>query len=170
MVVFVPGQVFGAYEAGTLVRWGPVSTGVRASPTPQGLFSLNWKAVGHTSTVDPDWFMPWYFNFANREGLAFHQYVLPGQPASHGCIRLLERDAIWLFNWGDEWELNASGTTVRRPGTPVLITGSYDFSAPPPWHSPEWLARTIQLPPIPDRTLTSATLAAPLAGNARCGR
>jgi hypothetical protein len=34
------------------------------------VFFLNWKAVGHTSTVDPDWFMRWYFNFGNREGLA----------------------------------------------------------------------------------------------------
>jgi hypothetical protein len=120
LVVYTPGHVFGAYESGRLVWWGPISSGARASPTPEGLFFLNWKAVGHTSTVDPDWFMRWYFNFGNREGLAFHEYALPGQPASHGCIRLLQRDAEWLFNWGDEWVLDASGTRVITSGTPVF--------------------------------------------------
>lgn len=150
LVVFIPGQIFGAYEWGTLVYWGPVNTGARASQTPAGLFSLNWKSLGHTSTVDPDWFMPWYFNFSNRQGLAFHQYSLPGRPASHGCIRLLERDAIWLYNWGEPWQLDASRTRVLRPGTPVFIVGSYDFASDPPWRSPEWQAGTIELPPFPD--------------------
>jgi hypothetical protein len=146
VVVYMPGQVFGAYELGRLVRWGPVSSGTRASPTPNGVFFLNWKAVGHTSTVDPDWLMRWYFNFGNREGLALHQYALPGRPASHGCIRLLERDAQWLFNWGEQWLLDATGTRVITSGTPVFIVGSYDFEAPPPWHSPVWLTQTVSLP------------------------
>jgi hypothetical protein len=33
LVVYLPGQVFGAYEYGTLVRWGPVSSGARTSQT-----------------------------------------------------------------------------------------------------------------------------------------
>jgi hypothetical protein len=148
LVVYTPGQLFGAYESGRLVRWGPISSGSRVSPTPDGVFSLNWKAVSHTSTVDPDWFMRWYFNFGNREGLALHQYALPGEPASHGCIRLLQRDAEWLFNWGDEWVLDASGTRVITSGTPVLIIGSYDFEAPPPWRSPTWLNQTVSLPSL----------------------
>jgi hypothetical protein len=149
LVVHVPGQVFGAYERGQLVRWGPVSTGTRTGPTPEGLFFLNWKATAHISMVDPDWLMRWYFNFGNREGLAFHEYALPGAPASHGCIRLLQRDAEWLFHWGEEWVLDATGTRVLSPGTPVLIIGSYDFTAPPTWRSQEWLAQPVLLPPFP---------------------
>lgn len=149
LLVHVPGQAFGAYDRGQLVRWGPVNTGARTSPTPDGLFALNWKATAHISTVDPDWFMPWYFNFGNREGLAFHQYALPGMPASHGCIRLLQRDAEWLFNWGDEWVLDATDTRVLSPGTPVFIVGAYDFTAPQPWRSLDWLAQTMSLPPFP---------------------
>ena len=147
VVVYVPGQMFGAYESGRLIRWGPVSSGERASPTPEGVFFLNWKATGHISTVNPEWFLRWYFNFGNREGLAFHQYSLPGGPASHGCIRLLGRDAEWLFNWGEGWTLDATGSRVVKPGTAVLVVGAYDFDAPPPWHSRTWLRETVPLPP-----------------------
>jgi hypothetical protein len=144
--VYLPGQVFGAYEFGRLVRWGPVSTGRRSNPTSAGRFALNWRSPGRASTVDPDWFMRWYFNFGNREGLAFHAYPLPGYPASHGCIRLLERDAQWLFEWGHTWLLDPSGTQVLMPGTPVVIIGRYDFDAPAPWRSLAWLSDKVELP------------------------
>lgn len=146
LVVHVPGQMFGAYESGRLVRWGPVSSGSREAPTPHGLFHLNWRSAGHASTINPEWFMRWYFNFDNRSGLALHQRSLPGHPASHGCVRLLERDASWLFEWGDAWTVDSTQTRVVREGTPVLIVGQYDFDAPSPWRSPEWLVRTVTLP------------------------
>ena len=149
LIVHLPGQMFGAYESGRLVRWGPVSSGTRLAPTPDGLFHLNWRSTGHASTINPEWFMRWYFNFDNRRGLALHQRSLPGHPASHGCVRLLERDASWLFEWGDPWTLDVSQTLVTRAGTPVLIVGQYDFDALPPWRSPEWLARTVALPSMP---------------------
>jgi hypothetical protein len=90
--------------------------------------------------------MPWYFNIDNVAGRALHQYALPGRPASHGCVRLLERDAQWLYGWGDGWTLDRTGTRVVRPGTPVFIVGGYQFDAPPPWRSPEWLAGPVELP------------------------
>jgi hypothetical protein len=146
LIVHQPTQVFGGYEHGNLVHWGPVSTGKKSTPTPSGLFHLNWKSKGRYSTVNPDWFMPWYFNFHNRRGLSFHEYRLPGYPASHACIRLLRRDAQWLYSWGEEWEVSAQGWTVLKRGTPVFILGEYDHEAPPPWRSLEWLAMGIELP------------------------
>jgi len=146
VVVYLPGQVFGAYEYGALVRWGPVSSGNRGNQTPSGVFAFNWRSPGRASTVDPDWFMRWYFNFGNRDGLAFHAYALPGSPASHGCIRLLERDAQWLYEWGEPWTLDSTGTRVLRAGTPVFVIGRYDFDAAPPWRSLFWLSRAVELP------------------------
>lgn len=146
LVVYLPGQLFGAYEFGTLVRWGPISSGGRASPSSPGFFNLNWRSPGRSSTVNPDWFMRWYFNFGNREGLAFHAYALPGYPASHGCIRLLDRDAQWLYEWGSSWLVD-SRIRILAPGTPVLLVGEYDFGAPPPWRSTDWLSREVELPP-----------------------
>jgi hypothetical protein len=148
LVVYLPGQLFGAYEFGSLVRWGPVSSGSRDNPTSPGRFALNWRSTGRASTVDPDWFMRWYVNFGNREGLAFHAYALPGYPASHGCIRLLERDARWLFDWGQTWMLDPSNTRVLTPGTPVFIVGRYDFDAPPSWRSLTWLSIAVELPSV----------------------
>lgn len=146
LIVHQPSQVFGAYEQGRLVRWGPISSGREKHPTPSGLFHLNWRSPGRTSTEDPDWYMRWYFNFQNDRGLAFHQLELPGRPASHACVRLLERDAMWLYEWGEGWVLDERGWNVLVPGTPVLILGQYDFDEPPPWHSLEWLATGIELP------------------------
>ena len=149
LVVHLPGQLFGAYEFGNQVRWGPISSGGRDNPTRAGSFALNWRSTGRSSTIDPDWFMRWYFNVGNRDGLAFHAYSLPGFPASHGCIRLLDRDARWLFGWGDEWALDESQTHVLKPGTPVLIVGDYDFAAAPPWRSLTWLSQKLELPSPP---------------------
>jgi hypothetical protein len=145
LVVHLPGQMFGAYELGTLVRWGPISSGRRSSTTPTGLFALNWRSAGRASTINPAWFMRWYFNFGNREGLALHAYTLPGYPASHGCIRLLERDARWLYEWGDSWLVD-SRMRLLAAGTPVFVIGQYDFAAPPPWRSVAWLSQEVSLP------------------------
>jgi lipoprotein-anchoring transpeptidase ErfK/SrfK len=125
-------QIFGAFEDGQLVRWGPVSSGRRTNPTPSGLFHLNWKSRGRHSTVNPAWYMEWYFNFHNRRGLALHKYALPGRPASHACIRLLERDARWIYEWGDGWTLDARERVIEN-GTPLWIIGDFDFDAPSPW-------------------------------------
>jgi hypothetical protein len=151
LLVHQPMQVFGAYESGRLVRWGPVSTGRRSRLTPVGLFHLNWRSPGRHSTVDPEWYMRWYFNFDNKRGLSLHEYELPGYAASHACVRLLARDARWLFDWGEEWQLSEDGHTVIKPGTPLLIVGTFAFGEEPPWMVPERLAQRIELPtqPVP---------------------
>lgn len=148
LVVDQPAQAFAAYEEGRLVRWGPVSSGRQAYPTPSGLFHLNWRSPGRRSTVNPRWYMEWYFNFDNARGLALHSYTLPGYPASHACVRLLERDALWIYGWGEGWTLGARGQIVER-GTPLLIAGQYAFGAPPPWRSLARLAHGIDLPDAP---------------------
>jgi len=147
LVVDQPAQAFAAYQGGHLVRWGPVSTGRRAHPTPSGLFHLNWRTRGRHSTVNPAWYMEWYVNFHNTRGLALHAYALPGHPASHACIRLLTRDAIWIYEWGGVRALDRRGQ-LTDPGTPLLIVGQYAFDKAPPWRSLADLARGILLPEV----------------------
>jgi hypothetical protein len=146
LIVHQPSQVFGGYEFGRLVRWGPVSSGRKATSTPSGLFHLNWRSRRRHSTDNANWILEWYFNFQNQRGISFHQYALPGYPASHACVRLLESDAQWLYRWGHEWQLDEKGTEVIELGTTLLILADYDFDAPPPWKSVEWLAAGIDLP------------------------
>lgn len=92
--------------------------------------------------------MEWYFNFHNTRGLSIHAYSLPGYPASHGCIRMLERDARWVYYWADQWMLDEGGQKVIKPGTPLLILGCPDFDSRP-WLSPVWWEKPIDLPPDP---------------------
>jgi L,D-transpeptidase catalytic domain len=126
-------QAFGAYEFGRLVRWGPTSTGKKETPTPAGLYHTNWKAKATRSTVNTEWLLPWYFNIDNKTGISFHQYELPGAPASHGCVRLLADDASWIYSWADQWTLSSDGRRVEANGTPVIVFGKYAYGYQPPW-------------------------------------
>lgn len=127
-------QTFATYEYGDLIRTGPTNMGRKADKTPTGLFFSNWKAEKTTSTFNDEWDLKWNFNVANKLGVGWHQYELPGYPASHSCLRLQERDAKYLYDWADQWIL-ADKQTVKIKGTPVVIFGSYDFDAAKPWYS-----------------------------------
>jgi hypothetical protein len=109
------------------------------------MYHLNWRTRSRISTLSGEWRLNWYFNFHNRRGLAFHEFDLPGVPASHACVRLLARDAMWIYKWGESWTLDKQGQLVTA-GTPVLILGDYNFAAPPPWLSAEFWTRPIALP------------------------
>jgi len=146
LVVELSGQVFGAYEYGLLVRWGPVSSGGSTHATPSGHYNLNWNARIHRSSENVDWIMPWYFNFSSVQGLGVHQYALPGRPASHGCVRMLEVDAKWVFKWGEGWTLGSGPQDIVQYGTPVLVIGNYDFKKRQPWLKPTWWAAGVTLP------------------------
>ncbi len=126
-------QAFAAYEHGRLMQWGPVSTGRRAKPTPAGLYHATWKAKSRISTVDDEWLLKWCVNIHNREGVSLHEYELPGRPASHSCVRMLETDARWVYAWTDQWKLSADGKSLERPGTPVVVFGEWAWGARAPW-------------------------------------
>ncbi|SHH22140.1 L,D-transpeptidase [Flavobacterium defluvii] len=127
-----PTQTFAAYENGELVRTGPTNMGRKKDPTPIGLFFTNWKAEKTTSTFNDEWELKWNFNIENKLGVGFHQYELPGYPASHSCLRLLEKDAKFLYTFADEWILKDK-ENVKVKGTPVVVFGSYNFDGPKPW-------------------------------------
>ncbi|MEJ8844588.1 L,D-transpeptidase [Lacibacter sp. H375] len=127
-----PSQTFGAYEHGELVYAGPTNMGRKADPTPTGLFYTNWKAEKTTSTFNDEWDLLWNFNIENKLGVGFHQYELPGYPASHSCLRLLETDAKLLYEWADQWILNKKEELLAK-GTPVIVFGNYPFDGTKPW-------------------------------------
>jgi hypothetical protein len=128
-------QAFGAYENGQLMRWGPTSTGVKKKPTPASLYFTGSKSRRKISTLNGTWIMPWYVNLHTSMGVAFHQYAMPGRPHSHGCIRLLKNDAVWMYRWADDWIPNEDHITARVFGTPVIVFGEYDYEKTPPWEA-----------------------------------
>jgi lipoprotein-anchoring transpeptidase ErfK/SrfK len=127
-----PTQTFAAYENGILIRTGPTNMGRQKDPTPTGLFFANWKAKKTISTVNDEWELKWNFNIENKQGIGWHQYTMPGFPASHSCLRLTENDAKFLFNWADKWVLEDKSTVLVK-GTPVIVFGTYDFKGEKPW-------------------------------------
>ncbi|MEK8181135.1 L,D-transpeptidase [Flavobacterium buctense] len=127
-----PTQTFAAYENGLLIYTGPTNMGRKADQTPTGLFFTNWKAEETTSTFNDEWDLKWNFNIANKLGIGWHQYELPGYPASHSCLRLQEKDARFLYEWAEQWVL-LDDDTVSVKGTPVIVYGAYAFEATKPW-------------------------------------
>jgi len=133
-VVFsYPIQAYGVYSNGNLVKWGPTSMGKKSAQTKRGLMFANWKKQLAISTVDSEWKLPYNFNIHNSLGIGWHQYDLPGYPASHSCLRLLMNDAKWLYSYADQWVLNDGGATVRANGTPVIVFGDYNWGKKKPW-------------------------------------
>ncbi|RYE00410.1 MAG: murein L,D-transpeptidase [Sphingobacteriales bacterium] len=124
-------QAFAAYEYGKLVIQGQTNTGTKANPTPPKLYYCNWKAKRSISTVNSSWILNWNFNVSNFGGIGFHQYALPGYPASHSCMRLQRSDAFFLYNWAEQWIMQ--NDQVVANGTPVLLYGEYPFGQPRPW-------------------------------------
>ncbi len=136
-------QAWAAYEYGELTRWGPVNTGAKESPTPAGRLNFNWKEPYRVSSLSPDdepWEMYWVFNIHNERGVHVHQYAFPtGGPTSHGCVRLLDADAKFIYNWADSWKTtngNGYGSSQARilePGTMVLVLGEDPVDHPHPF-------------------------------------
>ncbi|MBB4805872.1 lipoprotein-anchoring transpeptidase ErfK/SrfK [Chryseobacterium defluvii] len=133
-VVFsYPIQAYGVYSNGSLVKWGPTSMGKKAAQTKRGLTFANWKKKLAISTVSSEWKLPYNFNIFNSEGIGWHQYDLPGYPASHSCLRLLMKDAQWLYSYADTWILNPGGATTKARGTAVMVFGDYKWGGRKPW-------------------------------------
>ena len=107
--------------------------GKKATQTKRGLMFANWKKEVAISTVSDEWKLRWNVNVANFEGIGWHQYAMPGYPASHSCLRMLEEDAKWMYSWVDTWILNKGGATLKANGTPVIVFGDYEWGGKKPW-------------------------------------
>jgi hypothetical protein len=97
IIVSIGSQHVSLYADGAFVARGPVSTGMHGHPTPVGVFSVIQKDRYHRSNIYSLAPMP-YMQRITWSGVAIHQGVLPGYPASHGCIRTSTDFAVRL--WG----------------------------------------------------------------------
>jgi hypothetical protein len=77
--------------------------------------------------LDSDWVMPYTWNFHAQAGNAFHQFVMPGRPVSHSCIRQFIDDAEWLYYWG-EGAKYVNKKKIPYSGTTVILFDIFDFS------------------------------------------
>jgi lipoprotein-anchoring transpeptidase ErfK/SrfK len=98
IAVSVGNQRVKIYDANGVYAEAPVSTGMSGHPTPMGVFSVIQKHKYHHSNIYSGAPMP-YMQRITWSGVAMHAGVLPGYPASHGCIRMPMAFAVKMWNW-----------------------------------------------------------------------
>jgi len=114
IVVSIPKQRAFLMIGNDVVADGPISSGKRGHETPQGHFSVMEKDPNHHSSIYGDFVdssgrvvragvsaqidsapsgthfagapMLWFLRLTS-EGVGMHIGILPGYPASHGCVR-----------------------------------------------------------------------------------
>lgn len=101
-------QYLGLYEWGTLQYCYPISSGTSNS-TPLKKFVVISMHEKHNSSIYEQAPMDHALNIGNAYFI--HEGIVPGYPASHGCIRLFPFHARFLFF---QW---------AKPGIPGRIIG-----------------------------------------------
>jgi hypothetical protein len=96
-ILSLSNQHISIYGSGGLVTRSKVSTGMAGHRTPTGIFSIIGRERWHHSNIYSGAPMP-FMQRITWSGIALHLGVVPGYPASHGCIRLPSGFAQQL--WG----------------------------------------------------------------------
>ncbi|WP_017460844.1 L,D-transpeptidase family protein [Dyella ginsengisoli] len=96
VIVSLDEQSIYVYRNGVAIGAGPISSGKPGYETPPGVYSILQKEREHRSNLYDDAPMP-YMQRLTWDGVALHGGVLPGHPASHGCVRLPPAFAEKLF-------------------------------------------------------------------------
>jgi hypothetical protein len=139
IIISIADQRVSLFDNGALIARSSVSTGTQGHPTPLGVFSVISKQRWHRSNIYSSAPMP-YMQRITWSGIALHAGVVPGHPASHGCIRLKNDFAIRL------WHLTKRGTRViiaHDDVQPVEITNPHLFKPEAVSGSPEFQAATV---------------------------
>jgi peptidoglycan hydrolase-like protein with peptidoglycan-binding domain len=132
LIVSLGSQKVDVYRGTTLITTSQVSTGMPGHATKAGVFSILEKQRYHHSNIYSGAPMP-FMNRITWSGTALHAGVVPGYPASHGCIRLPFAFAPKLF------QITTVGEHVvvaRDRPAPTLIEHPALFQPLPPLASP----------------------------------
>ncbi|HEV7408107.1 MAG TPA: L,D-transpeptidase family protein, partial [Bradyrhizobium sp.] len=98
IAISIEKQILKIYDANGYFAETPISTGMRGHSTPMGVFSVIQKHKYHHSNIYSGAPMP-YMQRITWSGVAMHAGVLPGYPASHGCIRMPMNFAVKMWGW-----------------------------------------------------------------------
>ena len=143
------------YANGVQVATSAISSGTKSHPTPTGVFSIIQKNRHHRSNIYSGAPMP-YMQRITWSGVALHQGVLPGYPASHGCIRLPGDFASYLWT---ATKMNARVIVTHGEPVPVEVAHPrlFVFKMPePPPAAPEALEKPKQSTELPKPEVRTA--------------
>ncbi|WP_035609245.1 L,D-transpeptidase [Haloferula sp. BvORR071] len=110
ILVSIPQQTMHVYRNGILIGRSTISSGAKGHETPGGVFTILEKQATHRSKTYNNAPMP-NMQRLTWSGIAMHSGNLPGEPASHGCIRLPYDFSKLLF------------ATTQKGGTVVIGNG-----------------------------------------------
>lgn len=115
-VISLGRQHVSVYSNDGLYARAPISTGMPGHPTPMGIFNILGKERLHHSNIYSGAPMP-FMQRITWSGVAMHEGVLPGYPASHGCIRLPHDFAQRMFGLtqGNERVIITRGDIAPAP-------------------------------------------------------
>lgn len=116
-IVTLSRQRIAVYGRDGVVAHSAISSGARGHATPTGMFTILQKRRYHESNIYSGAPMP-FMQRITWSGIALHAGVLPGYPASHGCIRLSYPFATQL--WGMT-RMNQRVVVAREEVRPVDI-------------------------------------------------
>ena len=120
IAISIQHQHLKVFDVNGLYAETPISTGMPGHATPMGVFSVLEKQRWHRSNIYSGAPMP-YMQRITWSGVAIHEGVLPGYPASHGCIRMPGAFAVKMFSW------------TKRGARVIVVPGEIsidDFSHP----------------------------------------
>jgi lipoprotein-anchoring transpeptidase ErfK/SrfK len=83
------------------------SSGRPGFATPAGTFRVAYQQSRSWSSEYSTW-LPWASYFVAERGIAVHSGVVPGRPASHGCVRVPQPFAAAVYR-------------ALAPGTAVIV-------------------------------------------------
>ena len=154
IIISIVDQRVSLFDNGALIARSSVSTGMEGHPTPLGVFSVISKQRWHRSNIYSAAPMP-YMQRITWSGIALHAGVVPGHPASHGCIRLKNDFAVRL------WHLTKRGTRViiaHGDVQPVEITNPHLFQPKAASGSSEFQTATVATKSIGTAAATQGSL------------
>lgn len=115
------------YDRNGYVTQTRISSGRPGHDTPVGIYSILEKKVDHTSNIYLDAKMP-HMQRLTQTGIALHGGVIPGHPASGGCVRLPFDFARRIF---DHTSINERVVIAPDVQAPVAFSHPFLFSQLP---------------------------------------
>jgi len=138
VVASIADQRVSVYNHHGLVARSAISTGMAGHPTPKGIFTIIGRERFHRSNIYSAAPMP-FMQRVTWSGIAMHLGVVPGHPASHGCIRLPAEFAtkLWgLTKIGERIVISQEEVTPTEfahpllPAPKMLVQAEADRAAP----------------------------------------
>ncbi len=138
VVASIADQRVSVYNHFGLVASSAISTGMAGHATPKGIFTIIGRERYHRSNIYSAAPMP-FMQRVTWSGIAMHLGVVPGHPASHGCIRLPAGFAtkLWgLTKIGERIVISPEEVTPTEfahpllPAPKMLVQAEADRAAP----------------------------------------